>query len=173
MSAELALQREVQDLYREHHGWLYGWLRRRLDHAGDAADLAHDTYVRVLTVGRAPRPDESRRYLTQIAKGLAIDLYRRRHIEQAYLDTVAVLAPSQAPSEETRAIVIQTLMELDELLNRLPAKARQAFLLCKLDGLSYREIAALLKVSVSSVEKYIAAALAACYAVRYPDETQG
>jgi DNA-directed RNA polymerase specialized sigma24 family protein len=46
---------------------------------------------------------------------------------------------------------------------RLPAKARQALLLCKLDGMSYRDIAAELQVSVSSVEKYIAAGLLACY----------
>ena len=45
----------------------------------------------------------------------------------------------------------------------LPARARQALLLCKLDGLSYRDIAAELQVSVSSVEKYIAAGLLACY----------
>lgn len=40
-------------------------------------------------------------------------------------------------------------------------------MLCKLDGLSYREIAAKLQVSVSSVEKYIAAGLLACYQTLY------
>ncbi len=166
-AAETALQQEVQTLYSDHHGWLYGWLRKRLGNAFDAADLAHDTYVRVLASGRAPQPEESRRYLTQIAKGLAIDLYRRRQIEAAYLDTLALLAPSEAPSEETRAMVVEALIELDALLQRLPTKSRQALLLCKLDGLSYREIAQQLNVSVSSVEKYIATALRICYEARY------
>lgn len=165
-AAELALQQEVQTLYSDHHGWLYGWLRKRLGNAFDAADLAHDTYVRVLASGQAPQPDDSRRYLTQIAKGLAIDLYRRRQIEAAYLETIAVLASAEAPSEETRAMVVEALVELDALLHRLPAKARQALLLCKLDGLSYREIAQQLKVSVSSVEKYIASALRICIEAR-------
>ena len=169
--AELTSQQEMHTLYNDHHGWLYAWLRKRLGNTFDAADLAQDTYVRVLASGRAPQPEDSRRYLTQIAKGLAIDLYRRRQIEAAYLETVAVLAPAEAPSEETRAMVVEALMELDTLLQKLPSKARQALLLCKLDGLSYREIAQQLKVSVSSVEKYIAAALRACYAVRH--EAQG
>ncbi|MFT3803619.1 MAG: sigma-70 family RNA polymerase sigma factor [Burkholderiaceae bacterium] len=158
----------VHALYRDHHGWLQGWLRKRLGNGFDAADLAHDTYVRVLASGLAPPPEESRRYLTQIAKGLAIDLHRRRRIEAAYLETVALLAPADAPSEETRAMIVQTLVELDALLRRLPARSRQAFLLHKLDGLSYREIAQQLGVSVSSVEKYIAAGLRACYEFRYP-----
>jgi RNA polymerase sigma-70 factor (ECF subfamily) len=44
-----------------------------------------------------------------------------------------------------------------------------ALLLCKLDGLSYRDIAERLNVSVSSVEKYVAAALLACYQALYDD----
>ena len=35
-------------LYQQHHGWLRTWLQRRLGHAGDAADFAQDTYVRVM-----------------------------------------------------------------------------------------------------------------------------
>lgn len=49
-----------------------GWLRKRLGNAFDTADLAHDTYVRVLSSGQVPQPARSRRNLTQIAKGLAI-----------------------------------------------------------------------------------------------------
>ena len=44
-----------------------------------------------------------------------------------------------------------------------------ALLLCKLDGLSYRDIAERLNVSLSSVEKYVAAALLACYQALYDD----
>ena len=35
-------------LYSDHHGWLQRWLKFRLNNAYDAADLAHDTFVRVL-----------------------------------------------------------------------------------------------------------------------------
>ncbi|MDZ7855857.1 sigma-70 family RNA polymerase sigma factor [Sphaerotilus sp.] len=150
-------------LYRHHHGWLRGWLRKRLGNAADAADLAHDTYVRVISSGRLPQPQQSRQFLTQVANGLVVDLVRRRRIEAAYLGAVAHQPEAQAPSPETRAIVVEALMAIDSLLDRLPAKARQAFLLCKLDGLTYAQIAAQLGVSVSSVEKYIATALLACH----------
>ncbi|XAH25352.1 sigma-70 family RNA polymerase sigma factor [Xylophilus sp. GW821-FHT01B05] len=157
----------IETLYSDHHGWLRGWLRKKLGNAFDAADLAHDTYVRVLVSGCTPQPEQSRRHLSQIANGLVIDLYRRRQIEAAYLEALSLQPERQAPSEEARALVIEALVEIDTILHRLPGKARTALLLCKLDGLSYREIAAKLQVSVSSVEKYIAAGLQACYQALY------
>ena len=92
-----------------------------------------------------------------------IDLYRRRRVEAAYLEALALLPEQMAPSEEARALALEALVEIDAALNGLPPKARKALLLCKLDGMAYRDIAAELGVSVSSVEKYIAAGLLACY----------
>lgn len=164
MSAtEFALHRQIETLYADHHGWLRGWLRKKLGNAFDAADLAHDTYLRIMASGQVPAADDSRRHLTQIANGLVIDLYRRRQIEAAYLEAIAHLPEPLAPSAEQRALAIEALVEVDAILHGLPPKARAALLLCKLDGLGYREIAARLEVSVSSVEKYIASGLVACF----------
>lgn len=164
---ESHFQREVGALYSDHHGWLRSWLRKKLGNACDAADLAHDTYLRVLSTGRAPQAEDSRRYLARIANCLVIDLFRRRHIEAAYLEVLATLPEPVVPSPETRALVLEALIEIDALLARLPAKARTAFLLCKLEGLGYRAIAERMHVSVSSVEKYVAQALRECYAAYY------
>ncbi|UTY56995.1 sigma-70 family RNA polymerase sigma factor [Massilia sp. erpn] len=157
----------LHSLYTDHGAWLRNWLRAKLGNAWDAADLAHDTYVRILQAGTRPATEDARRYLVQVANGLMIDLFRRRRIETAYLEALSLLPEAQVPSEESRALAVEALLELDRLLHKLPAKARHAFLLCKLDGLSYRDIAAQLGVSVSSVEKYIAAALQACCLALY------
>ncbi|PCF94267.1 sigma-70 family RNA polymerase sigma factor [Vreelandella nigrificans] len=150
-------------LYHNHHSWLRRWLSAKLGCSHTAADLAHDTYLRILARGTTPAPDQSRRFLTQIAKGLVIDHYRRRRIEAAYLETLSLLPEPEAPSPEERALAIEALVEIDVLLHRLPDKPRRAFLMCRLDGLSYPEIAKSLGVSVSSVEKYIAKALLVCH----------
>ena len=81
-----------------------------------------------------------------------IDLYRRRQIEAAYLDALARLPQPLAPSAEDCAAAVQALVDIDAVLNGLPPKAREALLLRKLDGMSYRDIATRLRVSVSSVE---------------------
>eukprot|EP01034_Spumella_vulgaris_P043948 gene43948-54609_t len=33
----------VADLYASHHGWLSGWLRKKMGCADNAADVAQDT----------------------------------------------------------------------------------------------------------------------------------
>lgn len=162
-----APSQSIETLYQNHHSWLRGWLGKKLGCSHSAADLAQDTYVRLLVSGHVPDVSQSRGHLTQIAKGLVIDLFRRRRIETAYLDALNALPEPETPSIEMRALIIETLIEIDMLLHKLPHKVRKAFLLCKLDGLSYCEIASELNVSVSSVEKYIAQALVACYEAKY------
>ena len=52
-----------------------------------------------------------------------------------------------APSEEDKAIILQTLIELDQLLDGLPRLVKRAFLLAQVDGLTYPQIAAELGIS--------------------------
>lgn len=151
----------LQTLYCDHHRWLQGWLQRRLGNAFDAADLAQDTYVRLAVRGPQALGEirEPRALLTTIAHGLVVSLYRRRCVEQAWLDTLAALPEVLAQSPERRAIVLQTLVEVDRLLGQLPLPVRQAFLLSQIDGMRQAEIAAELGLSVPTVKRHIARAL--------------
>ncbi|MCB5185060.1 sigma-70 family RNA polymerase sigma factor [Methylobacillus gramineus] len=152
----------TQQLYTLHHGWLNAWLRKKLGCHDTAADLAQDTFVRLIVAGKAPSPEQSRAYLAQIAKGLVIDLYRRRHLERTYQEWLFQLPESQLPSPEHQAIVLQSLVQLDQILAELPRKVRETFLLSRFDGLTYSEIAQKLGVSVASVRVYMLKAVQAC-----------
>ena len=167
MSAGDASQ-DLQTLYGNHHGWLQGWLRRRLGNAFDAADLAQDTFVRILVSGRMPDAGQSRAHLTQIAKGLVIDLHRRRVLEAAYLEALAHLPQTLAPSPEERALALEALLLLDAALAMLPAKVRETFMLSQLDGLTYSQIAHQLGLSVGAIRKYMLRAALACHAALSP-----
>ena len=156
-------------LYSDHHGWLQGWLRKKLGNAFDAADLAQDTFLRILAApDHTPeRQDgwqlrEPRAYLTVVAKRLLANLYRRRSLEQAYLDALGALPEPQAPSPEQQAIVLETLQEIDAMLDGLSPPVRQAFLMAQLEGLGYAEIALKLAVSERTVKRYMAEAMARC-----------
>ena len=122
----------MHSLYQDHHPWLQSLLRKRLSNREDAADLAQDTFLRLL---RAPVPQdeirEPRRYLATIAKGLVTDLFRRRALERAYLEYLAGLPQALAPSAEDQLALQQTLLEVDRLLQGLPPKVRAAFVLAQ------------------------------------------
>jgi RNA polymerase sigma-70 factor (ECF subfamily) len=156
------LEQQLAQLYAEHHSWLYSLLRRMLGNTFDAADLTHDVYLKLLRRGSIPPAPVCRCYLTQIAKGLVIDLYRRRRVEAGHLEGLKQQSEPLAPSEETRALLLETLTQIEAVLLEQPAKARQALLLYKLGGMAHRDIASELQVSVSSVEKYIASGVRAC-----------
>jgi RNA polymerase sigma-70 factor (ECF subfamily) len=159
---EIACQQSVENLYLNHQPWLKNWLRRQLYCSESAADLAHDTFVRVITARNASHILEPRVYLATIARRVMVDYFRRSTLERAYLEALAAMPEPIQISAEERAIVIETLCEIDAMLNALGEKARQVFLLSQLDGLTYPEIAEQMNLSVSSIKKYMARAIEHC-----------
>jgi RNA polymerase sigma-19 factor, ECF subfamily len=158
-----AQNRAILDLYSDHYGWLRNWLHRKLGCSYQAADLTHDTFVRLLTSPQIESIVEPRAFLTTVAKRVLANHYRRREIERAYLDALAVLPEGQAPSLEARAIVLETLLEIDAMLDGLPSIAKQVFLLAQVDGLPYAAIAKETGVSVSTVKRHLLKAARHCY----------
>ena len=161
-SANFSLQTAVHSLYENHHNWLCGWLKKRLGCSENAADLAQDTFIRVLTLRKASELREPRAYLSSIARSLMIDMFRRRALEQAYLETLAAIPEPVDISPETRALILETLLEIDRLLDGLGSRTREIFLLSQLDGLSYVDIGRRLSVSVNTVKKHAVRALTHC-----------
>ena len=130
----------------------------------NAADLAQDTFVNVLgKPDRLKDVHQPRAWLSTIARALVIDRARRDRVERAYLDAIAHLPEPLVPFPEAQMILLETLAKGDALLDGLPPKVRKAFLLSRLDGLGYKEIALQLGVSLRSVESYMAKAIRHCY----------
>lgn len=162
-TTEAALQQSIENLYADHHGWLKAWLRRRLGNSFDAADLAHDTFLRLLRREDLPAIREPRALLTTVAQGVVSNFHRHRRVEEAYLATLATLPEPTAPDPETRAILLETLVELDRRLDALDALVRKAFLLSQLDGMKQADIAAELNLSLATVQRHIAKAARMCF----------
>ncbi|MET0335158.1 MAG: sigma-70 family RNA polymerase sigma factor [Rhizobacter sp.] len=162
------MTQQIHALYSAHHRWLVTWLRGRLGCAHHADDLAQDTFVRVLSKPRAADGVlEPRAWLRTIAHGLVVDHVRREKLERAYAEAVAHLPEPEQPSPETRLRLLQALARIDAVLDGLNPKARHAFLLSRLEGLSHPQIAERLGVCLSSVEKYMATAVKHCFLARY------
>ena len=161
-------QQTFTELYSDHHSWLHGWLRKKLGCSQRAADLAHDAFIRVLTLTEPHTIKEPRAFLATMAGRLLIDSARRRRIEHAYLEALAIQARDAGmPNPEAIHVALEALEKIAVMLAGLPVKSREAFLLSRLDGLTYSEIAIELKVSASTVKNYVASALVHCYNTLY------
>lgn len=155
--------RHIDLLYTDHHGWLRALLRRRLGNSFDAADLAHDAFTRLLVKPRSfDSFDGARAYLSTVARGLCVDLWRRREVEQAWLAALAAQPEALQCSAEQSAIVLEALGQVDAMLRSLPANVAQAFMLGMVHGMTDKEVALRLGVSDRMVRKYMARALLHC-----------
>ena len=161
----------VSVLYRDHHDWLRGWLRGKLGDSHQAADLAQDTFVKLLSAKSCPAVDgslrEPRAYLRTIAGRLVVDHWRRLEVERAYLSVLQSRPEACWPSEESRLVILESLEQIAQMLGRLKPQVREVFLLAQIEGLSCPQIAQRIDKSLSTVERYLAQALQHCYRLVY------
>jgi RNA polymerase sigma-70 factor (ECF subfamily) len=165
MGAHNSFEQDVEVLYLRHHSWLKSWLLRRLGQAADADDLTQDTFVRIIR-SRSPINElkQPLAYLATIANSLLVNRWRRLAVERAYAEALAAQPEHFELSPEERYLLIETLTEIDELLHGLSPRIREIFLLSQLDGLTYKQIAAQLGLSVNQVQKSMLKAFSRCYA---------
>jgi len=155
----------VDELYTDHHGWLFAWLRRKLGCAHNAADVSHDTFLRILMApGSLADMRQPRAYLSTTARRLIIDEARRKRLESAYLEELARHAESgeTAPSAEQVHASLQALENLCFALEGLGENARQVIVLRYLTGLSQVDIAQRLGISERMVRKHLVQGLLHC-----------
>lgn len=169
MGAESGVRQQMHLLYRDHHSWLFSWLRRRIGCSHHAADVAHDTFERLMTsrdalLGQRLPIEEPRAYLTTTAKRLLVDRARREQLERAYLAELERQAQTlpQYPSPEQLLVAVQALDQICQVLADVSAKARAAFLLHYLEGQTHAAVAGHLGVSTKMVQKYLVQVLLHC-----------
>ena len=165
MGTHNSFEQDVEVLYLQHHSWLKSWLLRRLGQAADADDLTQDTFVRIIR-SRSPVNElkQPLAYLATIANSLLVNRWRRLAVERAYAEALAAQPEHFELSPEERYLLIETLTEIDELLHGLSPRIREIFLLSQLDGLTYKQIAAQLGLSVNQVQNSMVKAFSRCYA---------
>ena len=145
-------------------------LQRMVDNPSTAEDLLQETYLRV-TRALGERPIEHLEpFVFQTARNLALDHLRARRVQaRTVVDDVPeqVLHNVAAPvsSAEDAAHAEKLLKRLSSSLAQLTARQQRIFILSRLHGASYLEIAEQLSVSASTVQKELKLIMAICMGV--------
>ncbi|KAB0500071.1 sigma-70 family RNA polymerase sigma factor [Pseudomonas vancouverensis] len=159
---DLSHRIDVGALFRAHYPWLCNHLHQYLGASAGVEDIAAETFVQLLESPSLTPIREPRALLTTIARRLVFEGWRRRNVERRHLDQLQHLDQAPTPSPEELAQINQTLHGLDRSLERLPSKVRKTFLLSRIDGLTYPQIAAELGISQRSVSVYMTRSQALC-----------
>lgn len=163
--ASALLDGRLGTIYQEQRRWLLQWFRRRVFNIDQAADYVQDTFVKVLAAGTADHLENPRAYLTVVARQLLVDERRHASLESAYLSLLAAEPAAVAPSEETRAIHLETLRLLDQALAEMPLAVRAVMLMAQVEGMSQQLIASELGISERTVRRHLTRALTACLTI--------
>jgi RNA polymerase sigma factor (sigma-70 family) len=141
---------------------LHRFLLGRLKNAEDASDLAQETFLRYYSISNAEAVSRPDNYLFRIAVNLLYEFRLRRDRDNRFVTFSSQLSETSLESllDDDPTEALATQQQLAHVLAQIPAAYRQVLVLHKRDGLSCKEIAAQLNLSVRSVEKYVARALA-------------
>lgn len=155
----------IQRLFEDHHADLHAMLSRRLGCTHIAADVAQDSYMRLMEVQEPEEIRHPRAFLFRIARNLAANARRvrapTRAMAHAHEHELNAIPATYAIPEQTYAEAELDRL-LKEVIKNLPPRQREVFLLHRYRDMTQTQIAAMLGISVHTVEKHIGAALEAC-----------
>ncbi len=166
----LADEPSISALYAQEFRDLVRHIVRKLRNPREAEDVVQEAYIRMLTMpaGHAVLRN-AKAFLFTVASNLAVDTVRREQRQRRLFPTMSetstayegdaleVICPRRSTEDQVDASM--RLSWVLEAVDDLPANCRQAFTLHKLQELSYAEVAAEMKITVSMVEKHLSRAL--------------
>lgn len=151
---------DVANLYDTERKRLLSFVRGLVGSHSTAEDLVHQAFANLLSSsGQESRTNAA--YVTQTVRNLALnhirDLKRRQRFEVADHD-VSLIADA-APTPEITAVHRDELRRLLTAIYELPPRRRDAFVLSRIEGLTYREVGVRMGIARSSVITHVLAAV--------------
>jgi RNA polymerase sigma-70 factor (ECF subfamily) len=133
------------------------FIRRNWRTASDVTDLRQDVYERVLVGARAGLPQNTRQYLFTVARNHLINCAKRGQVVSFELvaDMSVMDHRFETYSADHYLSARDELRRAEAGVRNLPPRCREVVLLRKLEGLSTRETAERLGISVHTVEKQL------------------
>lgn len=146
---------------------LLHFLTKRLKCSEVAAEITHETFLRIYQNITDNPPNNARAMAFHIAINLANDYQRKIKFRSNFTADIdpTLLADtyaSEIPGPEQIVMAQQEVQVLQTALDELPEDCRAAFLLHSMDGLTHPEIAARLGISRSKVWRLLVKAVAHC-----------
>lgn len=161
----IVMTAELADLYGICRKDLLNFLFYRLRCRETAEDIVQESFLILARIGNTAQIESPRSFLFTTASNLAVDYIRHNQVVLRYLEQQLQLVVEAEPDSLAKQLSeAEWQAMLKQALKELPSRTRDVFVLNRLHGYSYKQVAELLAVSESSVEKHISRALLHCRA---------
>lgn len=134
----------------------------------DIDDVVQETFIKGFAAELKSDIREPKRFLYRVARNIAISHLRKNKTSptdalEDFGGADVVLDEAQQ-SAESLVDSRQKIIVLTEAVAHLPPQCRKAFLMRRVEGLAFKQIAVRMDISVSAVEKYVKTGLLKCNA---------
>ncbi|MCM8757122.1 MAG: sigma-70 family RNA polymerase sigma factor [Candidatus Omnitrophica bacterium] len=145
------------EIIRKYQTALINFIYRLVGDRHLSEEIAQETFLRIYQSASHYKPKAKfSTYLYQVAKNVALNVLRHRKFVTFFQQPFPLLLNFQLKTEESEQENRQQLRQLvQQALNKLPFAQRTAIILAKYEGLSYEEIASVMKTSVPAVKSLI------------------
>ena len=167
--------RVFEEVVLPHLDAAFNYARWLTKSVADAEDVVQDAAVRALRFFSTLRNDDARSWLLTIVR----NTWNARFSKVGSADQHAVLddmkddRPDEQLDPEALVIQRQTIERVQRAIEGLPMDFREVIVLRELEGLSYKEIAAVVGIPIGTVMSRLARARERLLALLDPDPARG
>lgn len=159
--ATLQDEHVFKELYRQYFVKLYRFSFSLVHCRESAEEIVHDVLINLWKKRNSFAEIENLNiYLYVSVKNLSLN-YLRSQGNRVYVDAETLYDEAAYCSVDPESVLIskEGVEALNTSINKLPVKCKLIFKLIKEDGMKYKDVAALLNISVKTVENQLIIAL--------------
>src|SRR5258706_7544837 len=167
--------RAFEEVVLPHLDAAFNYARWLTKSDADAEDVVQDAAVRALRFFSSLRNDDARAWLLTIVRNTWYARFAKpgRADQHVVLDEMTDERPDEQLDPEALVIQRQAVERVQEAIGELPVDFREVIVLRELEGLSYKEIAAVIGAPIGTVMSRLARGRERLLAIMEPDTTTG
>lgn len=154
----------ITRLFSEHNESLVRFLSARLHSVQEAKEVAQEAYVRLLSLDDSGAVSFLRAFLFKTAANLAVDRLRVRQRQRQAMSAGLCDELREVARPDHEAAQAEEVEIVRRLIGELPPKCRQVFLLHRIQGEDFPQIAQRMNLSERMVRHYVLRAVLYCRA---------
>ena len=145
-----------EQLYDKYYYDLTGHLIRLLKSTDLAKEVVQDTFMAVWEHRHRLDPEKPiKAYLYKIATNNTFNIFKKASHDQKYRAYLYPIIEAGYEQIETEIFKKENEQILSDILQKMPNKQREVFILCKLQGKSYQEVSDQLDISLHTIHTHI------------------
>ncbi|MGQ7870966.1 RNA polymerase sigma factor [Sunxiuqinia sp. sy24] len=148
-------------LFEQYAGKLFYFVNKYLDIKEESEEIVQDVFLNLWKHKKKIRSEKAfKSYLYQIALNHIRNYFNKKLVQEKHKQLIAQKYLFEKESDAHERDYESVIRKVDQLIEQLPAKRKEIFLLSRKEGLDISEIASYLNISEATVKNQITSAVA-------------